>query len=75
MNAPVRQDGEAFGCTDGAPPEGVSEERLSRILDAVDACRVVGDEGANAFFRTLPDEVKMSFNYSKWRYVARKASR
>lgn len=63
------------GTTDGAPPEYYSDEQLSRVKDALDACSHV-DTYCNAttraaMWKVLPPALKIDFNYSKWDYVAK----
>jgi hypothetical protein len=69
---PTHIHGTQYGCNDTGAPEGVTAAALSSVLDALDLLRhAFGDEAANAMFRTLPDNVKLSFNYANWKYVAK----
>lgn len=64
------------GCTDTAPPERYTPEELSRVKDALDACKHVDTycnvKTAKAFWEALPYRLKFEYNYSKWDYVPKR---
>lgn len=63
-----RKPGDRFGCTDTAPPSDSNDYELSRILDVLD--KAPDPDKKQEYFRSLPDPVKLEFNYSRWSYVA-----
>jgi hypothetical protein len=64
------------GCTDTAGPEHYTPEQLSRVKDAIEQLKHI-DTYCNtatfaAFWKALPNALKVEFNYSKWDYVAKR---
>lgn len=68
MERPIHNS--QHGCTDTSAPSEHSENTLSRILDMLYAAEQAGldHEQVTAIFSTLPDSMKLEFNYSNWRY-------
>jgi len=57
--------GKIYGCNDTDKPESVSEYELSRIYDRL---REAG-EAWPEIWSCIPNDTKLEFNYSNWRYV------
>lgn len=74
---PHPYEGKQLGCTDQAPPTTHTPFQLSRALDAMIAAQEATDDpkAAQRVFRTFPDNLKLEFNYSFWRYTTREGSR
>ena len=58
------------GCYDQGAPLDNSEHTLSRIYDMLYAAEQAGlnHEQVKTIFSTLPESIKLEFNYSNWRY-------
>lgn len=61
--------GRNYGATDTAAPEKYTPEQLSRLTDAMYNAQEAGLD-YKAVFKLAPDDMKMEWNYSKWKYVA-----
>ena len=61
--------GKAYGSTDQAAPEKYTPEQLSRLTDAMYNAQEAGID-YQAVFKLAPDDMKLEWNYSKWKYVA-----
>lgn len=59
--------GSPHGCTDQRKPETHTEKQLSRVYDMLYAAEQAGLQ-AQKIFNSLPDSMKLEFNYSNWRY-------
>jgi hypothetical protein len=68
LNLPVH--GEQHGCNDQGAPSSHSEEELSRVYDMLYSAEQagLGHEQVRKIFSTLPESMKLEFNYSNWRY-------
>lgn len=65
--------GTPFGCEDGASPEKYTEEQLSRLLDLMTCWRNSNDAvGLAHVWEGLPSDMKMEYNFCKWKYVSAK---
>ncbi len=64
--------GEQHGCYDQGKPEKYTEKQLSRVYDILFAAEQADLNKAqvNQVFATLPDSMKLEFNYSNWKYQA-----
>lgn len=58
-----------MGCTDTAPPTHATPYELSRIKDVIDALKAAGID-VDPFWKTIPYNVRVEFNYSRWDYEA-----
>ncbi|MDD5649445.1 MAG: hypothetical protein PHF86_03360 [Candidatus Nanoarchaeia archaeon] len=69
---PVKH-GAQCGCNDMAPPEKYTAEQLSRVRDLLMAAEKVEETAQSLLpttvFRSLPEAMKLEFNYSNWKYV------
>lgn len=66
-------DGTQCGITDGAKPENYSEKDLSEVHDAfVTLASVFGESITNMLWYHLPNSFRMDYNWTKWKYHARK---
>jgi hypothetical protein len=61
------QPGQAYGATDTGAPEEHSEEQLSRAADLLYYADQLGVQ--KEVWAALPRNLKVEWNYSKWRYV------
>jgi hypothetical protein len=68
LETPVH--GEQHGCHDQAQPTDNSEYQLSRIYDMLFAAQEAGllKDQIQKIFSSLPETMKLEFNYSNWRY-------
>jgi hypothetical protein len=62
--------GSQHGCTDQGQPTEHTEEQLSRVYDMLYAAEQAGvnPDQTQKIFSSLPDSMKLEFNYSNWRY-------
>lgn len=62
--------GVIMGCHDQGVPEIYTEEQLSRVHDMLYNAHRAGlpREDIQKIFSTLPEMMKLEFNYSCWRY-------
>ena len=68
MERPIH--GTQHGCTDTGAPTEHTEDQLSRVYDMLYAAEQAGldHEQVRKIFTTLPESMKLEFNYSNWRY-------
>lgn len=63
--------GRQYGTTDQGPPEDYTEYQLSRIADILYAAQEAKLD-PKKFWKILPDNMKMEWNYAKWKYESLK---
>jgi hypothetical protein len=63
-------DGQKMGCKDTTRPERSTDEGLSRLHDALRACKGIGPEVHDAAWAATPFWMKLEYNYSSWTYRA-----
>jgi len=69
MEKPV--EGQMFGCNDQNPPTQYTPYQLSRIADLLYSGHSAGlpESSVQKMFSSLPDAMKLEFNYSCWKYT------
>ena len=68
-----KKDGDQLGCTDMGAPEQYTPEQLSRVHDLLLAAQRLEDSAdvpmlTATTFKSLPEALKLEFNYSNWKY-------
>lgn len=67
-------DGQPMGCRDGGSPQFSTDEKLSRIHDALQALKAAGlEEAASAAWSAIPRAVRIDAVWAQWTYRASKS--